>query len=96
MKNGMLGILQKLSKKKDAVQFQWLSGQVTGFKALPADRKRWAKGEQPVDAEICYIGSYEDALNLYRGNESEKVALIVWLSRKEYEAALAAEKEKPC
>ena len=88
MKNGFLGILTKLSRKKNAVQFQFLTGFVTGFKALPANGKRWRKDERPTRAEISYVGGYDDAMQLSMGKDSDQVALIVWVPRKEFETLL--------
>jgi len=64
----LLTILNKLARKKDAVQFQFLTGNVTRFKAIPSNGKRWKKGESPKVTEISYIGSYEDAMELVRGS----------------------------
>lgn len=90
--NGMLGVLAKLSEQEGAVTFQRLTGQCTGFKALPSNRKRWKKGEKPVDCEIRYIGHYDDALQLCQGNKSKDIAFIVWVPRKEFLEILKAKK----
>jgi hypothetical protein len=84
MKDGMLGILAKLSEVKDAVTFQYLTGFVTGFTSLPANGKRWKKDERPERAEIRYIGEYKDAVQLCAGKDSEQIAFIVWVPRKEF------------
>lgn len=79
----MLKILEKLSEKADSVTFQRLTGQVRRMKAIPENGKRWKKNEIPQAAEITYLGSYEDAMELC-SNESENIAFIVWVPRKEF------------
>lgn len=88
----MLKILSKLSRKKDAIQFQQLTGFCTGFKAIPANGKRWKPGEHPEKTEIRYIGTYEDAMELMKQDESEKIAFILWVPRKEYLAEMEAKR----
>lgn len=84
MKNGLLGILNKLSKTPGAVKYQFLTGSVTGFKSIPANGKRWKKNESPETAEIRYMGGYDDALQLFAGKDSSEIALIVWVPRKDF------------
>lgn len=92
MKNRLLGILTKLSKKPGAVTFQFLTGAVTGFKSIPANGRRWKKGEHPEVAEIRYMGSYDEALQLLAGENSSEIALIVWVPREDF-LKLASEGE---
>lgn len=93
MKNGLLDIINSVARKKGLVTFQFLTGKCLDFKALPANRKRWKKGEEPKDTEIRYLGTYDDAMELLSGNESKDIAFIVWIDRAEFEKVRAAKED---
>ncbi len=91
MKNGLLGILTTLSRKKDAVVYQTLNEDMTGFRAIPANGKRFKKNE-PLDAtEITFIGNHSDAKGMFLGH---RVGFVIWVDADEYNALVKKEAEQ--